>query len=366
MKKLFITSGAMGDYNALNKELSARGFDINNSNHILIFLGDMLGSTNSIDKKRMSSEMQNIIRLYFRMVRVNRAFWIMGEQEQMFLDFINTPVTKNLKNLRKYVINKNFLTTLSDFIGGVRNTFSPQVMQELQRNTLSWMGEIAYGEEYLGKGSCSYSKAKLGSMVADKLTEDIKPYMETENYFLSYADFGGLILNDCSTIDNGMINIEEKIFTPSPINKHEIIGGLSCAYVLDKYNIIVSKGSDLEFLSHGLQKVEQNSDKYSPIFLRPLTSPFGKMNKYYINSDINSSKRVNVLVVEDNLIPPKEEEVKEEAKQPDIIAETLASAMDGIGITTEQAGINAATYTTTATMRYDGVWDGNAYVTPGR
>lgn len=325
MKKLFITSGALGEYDILDKALRAQGFDINNNEHVLVFLGDMLGSSNVINAKLPYNSMGNIFALYFQLYKQDRAFWIMGEQERIFFDFLNKPVESNLKQLRKYVVNDNFMNTLCRFTGSFKNTFSPSSMKEMQRMSYSILTDLAYSQGICRDANRMYSRAKLRTMIIDTITESMFPFLETKNYFLAYGDLSNEqdALFPNISYETMVNNLEGKIFHTPPIGKNCVVGKVPCSYVNTVYKSLINKLNEVEFLSYKVYPVTPGDDENGKLVLKPVSSRFGSKVKYYINSDFNTTKRINVLVLEDELLPKKEKPVPNDPF-PGISKEELA------------------------------------------
>jgi hypothetical protein len=307
MKKLFIASGALGDYNALDKALRAQGFDVTNNEHVLVFLGDMLGSSNVINAKLPYHSMGDIFALYFQLYKLDRAYWVMGEQEKIFFGFLNNPIESNLKQLRKYVVNNNFMNTLCRFTGAARNTFSPSAMKEMQRMSYSILVDLAYSQGIGREMGNIYSKSKLKNKIINTITESILPFLETKNYFLAYGDLS----NEQDTLfsnisyETMLNNVEGKIFKGTPIGKNCVVGKVPCSYVNTMYKTLTKKLNEVEFLSYKVYPVIPGDNENGQVILKPVSSRFGSKVKYYINADVNTTKKVNVLVLEDELLPKK-------------------------------------------------------------
>jgi hypothetical protein len=231
----------------------------------------------------------------------------MGEQEKIFFGFLNNPIESNLKQLRKYVVNNNFMNTLCRFTGTARNTFSPSAMKEMQRMSYSILVDLAYSQGIGREMGNIYSKSKLKNKIINTITESILPFLETKNYFLAYGDLS----NEQDTLfsnisyETMLNNVEGKIFKGTPIGKNCVVGKVPCSYVNTMYKTLTKKLNEVEFLSYKVYPVIPGDNENGQVILKPVSSRFGSKVKYYINADVNTTKKVNVLVLEDELLPKK-------------------------------------------------------------
>ena len=78
MKTYFITSDTHSFYNELINELNKKGFDLNNSNHVLIFCGDLF------DRGPDSQKLYDFI----KSIPKERRILIRGNHEYLFIDLL--------------------------------------------------------------------------------------------------------------------------------------------------------------------------------------------------------------------------------------------------------------------------------------
>lgn len=108
MKKYFVFSDVHSYFDELKKALENNGFDINNSNHIVISCGDLF------DRGEQSKECLEFIT---KMIKENRALCVLGNHEEMYDEIF---VRKYFKSHDIHNgADKTFkqLSTLSDDVG---------------------------------------------------------------------------------------------------------------------------------------------------------------------------------------------------------------------------------------------------------
>ena len=79
MKKYFLFGDLHGEFDPLIESLAAKGFDESNENHILLSVGDLF------DRGYQNVEVYEYLQKFDDM---NRLYMILGNHDQMFLDFL--------------------------------------------------------------------------------------------------------------------------------------------------------------------------------------------------------------------------------------------------------------------------------------
>lgn len=264
MKKLFVVSDVHGHYYEMIDALEQAGFDENNENHLLISCGD------EFDRGEHSLAVYTYLR---RLESINKAIVLKGNHSMFMIDYLSG---KNISPFN-YIYN------------GTRETLADFLMQTRPFETwcvLKHIDEPTYGDfaEWI-----SEAKKEINKEYPELLEYlDTRPYYyETKNYIFTHGAIDGtcedwrfpkkdlmgrLVDWDACMWDDGSFFGSEIKNT----NKTVIIGHFGTAHLRSMYGI---ESED----PHSILKRED-----------------GRV--IAIDATTKLSKRVNVLVIEDNLM----------------------------------------------------------------
>ena len=122
MKKYFITSDIHSFYNPLILELSKKGFDINNSEHILIVCGDLF------DRGPSSLKVLEFV----ESLPTDRRILIRGNHEYLFLDILH-------KDIPDYYDHTNgTVGTLNDLTNNIYSNWYDLVLDKKLKKIEKW------------------------------------------------------------------------------------------------------------------------------------------------------------------------------------------------------------------------------------
>lgn len=267
--KFFVFSDVHGEYDALIKSLTEAGFVESNPNHILVCVGDLF------DRGDKNKE---LFRLMSHGSNSKKYIWIKGNHEEMLEEALE-------KNLDGEFVLFNMLHN------GLDKTISSFANKKLEGTTT--INEIEMAIE----------RAKVFSSGGISLKSKIKSlpyYFETKNYIFVHAG-----------LDPELRNWKE---TPKDFMTWDIECSHLPIYSTDKIVIIghhhAKRVRQIGIESHigenslGILYVG-NTDENRPV-------RFG--NKIAIDPCSNLTKKINVLVIEDEMLEDKTEEKANETK----------------------------------------------------
>jgi hypothetical protein len=102
MKKYFLFGDSHGEFDALTASLAAKGFDESNANHILFSVGDLFDRGNQNVK---------IYEYLQRFADLNRLHMVLGNHDQMLLDFLSMNFATFAFNIK----HNGFFETVREF-----------------------------------------------------------------------------------------------------------------------------------------------------------------------------------------------------------------------------------------------------------
>lgn len=330
MKKLFITSGAMGEYNLFENALITAGFDMSNDSHIIVFLGDMLGITEPLNPNLRRRRQIEFIQLYISLAQKHRIYYIMGQQEKMFKDLLEDKIDMSV--IRKYVIKNNFLEAINDFIGLDEKVFEVGYITRMASVIKDYIGDM---HRRVG--------LRIEKNCALKLFDSMPLWFETENYIMSYGDVTNIIGPE-TTFEQ--IKNEENDNMLKWNNKNMIVGKPLVDEVRIRLDNITRSLAPIQapnFYVHVFEDADKTN--YCPLMLSPKSLQEGG-HKIYLNSNVKDSNKVNIFVIEDNLIEPSSQENIKDTITDSVKAENISD----IGITVNAWQAMAEAFATCGTQ----------------
>ena len=300
--KFFVFSDVHGEDQALMTSLREAGFDSSNPNHRLVCIGDLF------DRGEGSA------RLFDIMVRGGKHIWIKGNHEEMLEEALE-------KGLDGEFVFFNMLHN------GLDKTISSFANYPL--DGLVSMEQL----EHAIKRARTYTRG--GKDVLTTL-KSLPLYFETKNYIFVHAGLDPYVYDWKATPKDFMLwDIEASCLPVENTRKTVVIGHHHAFRVRRQGEERGWTPDRLGIPNYG------NIDEHAPV-------RYG--NKIAIDPCSNLTKKINVLVIEDELL----EEVKEETPEPPVFDENIWSGIrsytynqGGVTFTTTDTGI---TYTTTATL----------------
>lgn len=263
MKKLFVFSDVHGEDEALLIGLRDAGFDSSNPNHIPLCVGDLF------DRGEGSK------RLFDFMLK-NRGIWVKGNHEVMLEEALE-------KGLDGEFVFFNMLHNGLD-----------KTIASFANRRLEGVVSTAQVEEAI-RTAQSY-RAK-GMSVLDKL-KSLPLYYETKNYIFVHAGLDPYIHDWKLTPEDFMTWDIEASHLPIESTRKTVVIGHHHAFR------VRAKGEEQGWCSEPLRvQCFGNTDEHAPV-------RFG--NKIAIDPCSNLTHKINILVIEDELL---EEEKKEEVEQ---------------------------------------------------
>lgn len=264
MKKLFVVSDVHGHYYEMIDALEQAGFDENNENHLLISCGD------EFDRGEHSLAVYTYFR---RLESINKAVILKGNHSMFFIDYLNG------KNVSPF----NYL------YNGTNETLADFLMQTRPFETWCALGGLT--EPTYGDFATWITAAKLDlkEWYPDLLEwlETRPYYYETNNYIFTHGAIDGqcedwhfpkkdlmgrfMDWDACMWDDGSFFGSEIK-----NTNKTVVVGHFGTAHLRSMYSI-------------------ESDDPHSI-----LTREDGRV--IAIDTTTKLSKRVNVLVIEDDLM----------------------------------------------------------------
>ena len=265
MKKLFVISDVHGHYQEMIDALEKAGFDENNENHLLISCGD------EFDRGEHSLAVYTYFR---RLESINKVIVLKGNHSMFFIDYLNGRSVSPFN----YMYN------------GTNETLADFLMQSKPFETWCVMGGVL--DPTFGDFAIWISAAKLDlqAWYPDLLQwlETRPYYYETENYIFTHGAIDGKCedwkepkkeVYDGRFIGWDACMWDDGSFFGSEIkntNKTVVVGHFGTAHLRSMYGI-------------------ESEDPHSI-----LTREDGRV--IAIDATTKLNKRVNVLVIEDNLL----------------------------------------------------------------
>lgn len=300
-KKIFVFSDVHGEDEALRIALAEAGYDMHNPDHILAGVGDLFDRG---DGSRQIFEL---------MSRREDNIWIKGNHDLMLEEALEKGLDGEFVFFN--MLHNGLDKTIASFAG--RRLSGMVTTQELE-------DIIAMARRY----------AYRGKPVLDKI-KSLPLYYETKHYIFVHA---GLFPEGKwqETPEDFMTwDIECSHLPILSTNKTVIIG--------HHHAFRVRAQGERQGLTPDRLAIPYvgNTDEHAPV-------RFG--NKIAIDPCSNLTKKINVLIIEDELIEPKEEEKVEEVSQPifdeHIISNTTTFRVNGNQWVALDPLANAYTYTT--------------------
>lgn len=275
--KIFVISDIHGHYQETISALKEAGYDENNSNHFLICCGDCFDR---------GSESLSIYKWLKKLVDNKKAIWIIGNHEPMFISFL-----KGNTNPFNFIHN-GINTTIDDF----------------NHRTNSWemfLFEHDGQHMYMEEAYCDFVKETSKSINKEfpeliNFLENLPKYYETKNYIFTHASLD-LKTSDwhyphCyrhSYIDWDALSWDDGsfIFQNNTTNKTIVVGHFDTGHLREMWQIDSKNYNDHSIL-------------------------FTKDKKVFIDGCTALTKKVNVYVIEDELLEYQEYE-KETQKDID-------------------------------------------------
>lgn len=270
MKKLFVFSDVHGEDGALLKGLMDAGFDSGNPNHIPLCIGDLF------DRGEGS-------RRLFDFMLKNRGIWIKGNHEIMLEEALEKGLDGEfvLFNMLHNGLDKTIASFANRKLEGIVSTAQ---MEEA----------IKMAQSYRAKGIS----------VLDKL-KSLPLYYETKNYIFVHAGLDPYIHDWKLTPEDFMTWDIESSHLPIESTRKIVVIGHHHAFR------VRARGEEQGWTPEPLKiPYFGNTDEHAPV-------RFG--NKIAIDPCSNLTHKINILVIEDELLEEeKKEEIKKKSEEPTI------------------------------------------------
>lgn len=261
MKKIFVVSDIHGYYLELINALDKAGFDENNDNHLLISLGDMFDR---------GDESLSVYKYLKELNDKGKAICLKGNHEPMFVEYL-----KGFTNPFNFTYNGTN-TTLDDFLHRTR-AFEMFCLENKYEATLDNFHKFI--EE---------ARKEINDEFPELLNwlENLPYYFETENFIFTHASIDTEAKNwrkpkclyhnkkdwEALTWDNGNFLIKDIKNT----DKTVIVGHFDTGHLRKKWQVDSKDKNDHSIL-------------YQP-------------RKIFIDGCVALTKKINVLVLQDNFI----------------------------------------------------------------
>lgn len=254
-KKIFVISDIHGDYTALAKSLMEAGYNENDKNNFLIVCGDMFDR---------GSESLEVYKQLKRLTDENKAIVIRGNHETMFIDYLKG----------------KSITPFNYVYNGEKETFADFLHQTAPFET--W---CALNEELPSLQAFAHWVKEAREEINEEYPEllswlkNLPYYSETKNYIFTHGAIDTNAL-DWRIADWEQLTWDDSSFWAKEINntdKTVVVGHYHTDGVRINYGMEINESLPANQILYGNQKI-------------------------YIDTCTALTHRVNVLVIEDELL----------------------------------------------------------------
>lgn len=267
VNKYFVFSDVHGEYDALMSSLTEAGFSINDPNHILISCGD------NFDRGPRSKELYS----YFsQLKRQGRFIGVKGNHDAMFLEYLEKGMDGEFVLFN--ILHNGLGETLRSFLG------------------------LADGN--MNVNSLSEMRYKLDSVKS--FVKSLPLYYETKHFIFCHAGINPQMIPWQNTSEDYMLwDVQDSHLACPNTNKFVVIGHHHAARVrrnAEMKGIGESNPNEVNYRVNGELKgihFYGNTDENRPYIC---------MNKIALDGMTNVTKKVNIMVIEDE---PKEDKAEE-------------------------------------------------------
>lgn len=296
VNKYFVFSDIHGEYDALMSGLSEAGFSIDNPNHILVSCGD------NFDRGPRSKE---IYSYFSQLKRQGRFIGVKGNHDAMFLEYLEKGMDGEFVLFN--ILHNGLGETLNSFLHIPNNEMNVAQLNEM--------------------------KNKLTSVKS--FVKSLPLYYETKHFIFCHAGINPTKVPWQNTSEDYMLwDIEDSHLPCQNTNKFVVIGHHHAARVRRNAQAVGISENNPNDISYSVNEERKGIHFYGNT---DENRPYVCINKIALDGMTNITKKVNIMVVEDE---PMDSTLKEESnvRVDEVISNMHGSFGDYSTVTTATFG----------------------------